>query len=178
MHHAADSQSLWDQGLAAAQQGLPPRPLTWPGGRVPSTSRAERFWLLIPVLGWIAFAVARRIRNKRMMNALDRQLLSRPFRPQVWGMDPRRRQLARLLCEVIAEELTWPAPYFVPADPLDVLFGRPCNGAEVVGLFDGIQERFHFDIRKADSVHTLGDLVDRCLAAADAKASPPSSPSP
>lgn len=166
MHHRAHPMSLWDQGVAAAQQGPPPRPLAWPNGCAPSASRSHRWWLAVPVLGWIAFAVARRSRNNRTMTELDRQLMARPFAPQYWGSDVRRRQLARLLCEVVAEELAWPAPYFVPADPLEVIFGRPCNGAEVVALFDGIEERFHFDIRKADSVVTLGELVDRCLAAA------------
>jgi len=161
------SRSLWDRGIAgfAGQMGVPPRPLVWPGGRRPALTVSERLWLLVPVLGWIAAVVARRRRRRREMLSLDQQIVSRPFRPQFWGSDPRRQQLARLVCETVADELGWPAPYFLPNDPLEIVFGRPCNGAEVVAVFDGLQQRFGYDVRTDKAIHTLGELVDRCLEA-------------
>ena len=161
------SGSRWDTGKGETGQiGVAPRPLAWPGGGPPRLTRSQRLWLLFPVVGWIAAAVARGSRRRRDLRRLDQQVLARPFRPQFWGSDRRRQQLARLVCETIADELGWPAPHFIPTDPLEIVFGRPCIGAEVVALFDGIKERFRYDVRTDKEIRTLGELVDRCLEAA------------
>jgi hypothetical protein len=90
--------------------------------------------------------------------------------PEVWGPDPKRRELAVAISEIVRDEIQWPNANFVPDDPFSlVLFnvywdGCTCDGMEIETIAMRMEDLIGHEI---DDDHwnalygmTFGEAVD------------------
>lgn len=92
-----------------------------------------------------------------------------PIPPELWGADPRRRDVARRVSAIIKDAIAWSADYFVPEDPVDILlWGGWYDMAEIDAVMR-IEGKFCVDFPKHEIETifegncTLGQLVNYIL---------------
>lgn len=96
---------------------------------------------------------------------IARQLRNRPRPPDsIWGDDPERIHLARLVCRLAHENLWWPNDHFIPEDPARVAFFEHEDGldltAMVIDLEQALGTRFSDQEVLSWLDMTLGDVID------------------
>jgi hypothetical protein len=132
-------------------------------------TRAEKFWMRIPILGWAIADSLWRERAWPIVEQVEKQLTSRPQpEPAIWGNDPRRAQIGLFLSRIAKEEMGWPNDHFVPADPVEVVFWAHEDGLDFKMVLIRIEEELDVKIRDAEVIgwsgKTLADVVDDLLA--------------
>lgn len=99
---------------------------------------------------------------------LKRQLLTRSHPdPMVWGEDPKRSEIASVVCKRIQEEYSWPNDHFLPNDPCDIVFLTPWDDLESVELAMQLEEDLGIHLEDAEVASwggTLSNVVDMLFA--------------
>lgn len=148
-----------------------------------STTRAERFWALVPLLGW---AIAGSLWDKRtrpIVVSIESQLNERQ-EPEsaVWGEDTSRREVALIVCRVVWKQLGWPNDHFIPEDPAAVVFWAHKDGLDVESAVMHLEDELGVRIGDAEVENwfhlSLDEVIQflwaRRQAVVEAKAKDPS----
>jgi len=147
-----------------------------------STTRAERIWALIPLLGW---AIAGSLWDKRtrpIVVSIETQLKDREGpESSVWGEETTRREVALIVCRVVWKELGWPNDHFIPEDPAAVVFWAHKDGLDVESAVMQLEDELGIRIGEAEVENwfhlSLDDVVQflwaRRQAVIEAKAKDP-----
>ena len=116
-----------------------------------ATTRAERIWALIPLLGW---AIAGSLWDKRthpIVVSIESQLKERQGpESRVWGEDASRREVALIVCRVASKELGWPNDHFIPEDPAAVVFWAHKDGLDVESAVMHLEDELGIRIGDAE----------------------------
>lgn len=84
---------------------------------------AYRICLWIPILGWILVSVFEKLRTRPIRNYIEGQLVARSLIPiEVWGNNYETQRFAEWVIDWIKQELRYPNKYFIPNDPMQVIF--------------------------------------------------------
>ena len=130
-----------------------------------SVTKAERFWGHIPILGWALSNTMWGERTWPIVEKIERQLKSRS-EPEsgLWGESAAKIALARYVCKVAAEEMGWPNDYFIPDDPVGVVFWAHEDGLDVESAVMEIEEHLGITLDDAEVEtwfnQTLGEVVE------------------
>ena len=100
---------------------------------------------------------------------LMREISARPSIPiEVWGPDPKRREMASMVSSLIANGFGWSKDRFLPQDQIKALLLLPVSdGFDAIEVIMQIEEELFGELEIPMDVlpGTLADLVDMCLAA-------------
>ena len=122
----------------------------------------------------VMFTRANRNLRKPVVVNVRKQLLSRPECRHLWANDPRRLELATVLCDALARAKKWPNARFIPEDPIEIAFFEISGidgdlevqevGAELTKK-TGAKIDWHvlYDIAQNRTL-TLADLLEAALA--------------
>ena len=102
----------------------------------------------------------------RRLNELQRNcLLVQPFL-RICGDRQNVPIFAELVAKVLADEIGWLNPHFIPDDPLEILFFCPRgDGGESLAIFLKIEKKLGHDVgREWNHAQTFGEFIDRLLA--------------
>lgn len=79
-----------------------------------------------------------------MILSIERQLLARPDPSDLWGRDPRRRELSLAVRTLIKEEFGWPNDHFIPDDPFGIACWAHRDSLDCVFAAQCIEKQFGF----------------------------------
>ncbi|HZN66517.1 MAG TPA: hypothetical protein VFB66_14605 [Tepidisphaeraceae bacterium] len=121
-------------------------------------------WMLVGLAGMFGLVAFHRRNGRDAVEQLAEQLSQRPsFPADAWGSD-HRAAFAAAVGRIIADELAWPNPHFLPDDPLEIVFYCPAgDGGEGLVILDNFEKMFGRDC-DFPAVNTFGEFIDRNLA--------------
>ncbi len=129
-----------------------------------SATKAERFWMYVPILGWAFAQFLWNERTRPIVKNIKHQLQSRAKpEPLVWGENAERVSLAQYVCAVAKKEMGWPNDYFIPNDPAGIVFWAHDDGLDVEAAVTDIEKhlgiKLNNDEVEAWFSQTLGEVV-------------------
>ncbi len=131
-------------------------------------SKTERRLMWLPFIGWAFAAALVQARFRPMVRSIEQQLRERPDTSELWGSEPRRRELSSAVRTLIEEEFGWPNDHFIPDDPFGIACWGHEDGLDAVSAVTRIKKEFGF--HQPDSewerlwFHgTLGEFVDHII---------------
>jgi hypothetical protein len=129
-------------------------------------------FIAVLVCGGVFTLSTRAVRRPVVVHVRE-QLLARPECLHLWGSDPRRIELAGVLCRALARAKYWPNDHFIPDDPMELAFFEISGvdaHAEVVEVGMELTKKTgnKIDWNKLGSIAklrplTLGHLLDGSL---------------
>jgi hypothetical protein len=133
----------------------------------PPTDRWKKFFIGVRWLGpdLSFFRELKRTQAKRRTDCMS-----------AWGTGIRK-ELAETMSEVLAQQLGWKSPYFIPEDEVVVVFHGPCfDFTDPESAFEAVlellQSRFGItrpeEFWRAQDQCTMGALVDSLVGPSDA----------
>ena len=167
------------------QHPLPPQlaPLYWPDGNRPPEPWGVYVLFYVLIIGsfvagfvyhqlWIVLTVGamwgiitfHHRSGGATVQHLASQLKKRSSFPiAAWGLD-ERAAFAETVGRIVAEEIPWPNPHFLPQDPLNIVFFCPSgDGAEGVAISYNFENIFGRPCEFPE-VQTFGEFIDHNLA--------------
>ena len=142
---------------------IPEQPLRYPPG-FPPTGRWDRFFMGVRWLG-PDLSFLKELRTRQSQRTVHTQVF--------WG-GGERSAMAATVGEAFARYCDWPTPYFLPGDSVQVVANGPAFGwihhaddHDAIGAIEeAIGTRMGDAFWREIGASTMGDLVDRLLAAA------------
>lgn len=164
------------------------RPLRWPGGKKPpewfavywafyaavvggfvaAVWRSNAAWMGIAMPAVVGVVVFHHRKNRTTVERLGEQLADRrSFPADAWGAGGRAA-FAEAAGRIVADEIGWPNPHFLPDDPLEVVLYCPAgDGGEGLAIGDELEKAFGRRCTFGGS-RTFGEFVDGNLAPGEA----------
>lgn len=124
------------------------------------------WWCAVVVPAWLSLVTLHGREGRPTVGALCEQLRRREaFPAEAWG-DASRVELAEFAGQLIAREVGWPNGYFVPDDPIEIVFYAPAgDGAEFIIVLHELEKRSKRRVHGLRG-RTVGEFVDQFLEGA------------
>ena len=138
-------------------------PLTVLGGAM-AVWRGSYALLPGALIVWATLTFLYHRRMRPIHSAITQQLELRPSFPSEAWQTPQTADLANRVARIIANEIGWPNGYFLPDDPLEILFFAPFgDGGEGLAIFTEIESNIGCTVRITPSLKhdqaTFADLI-------------------
>ncbi len=125
--------------------------------------RGSYAFLPAALIVWATLTFLYRRRMPPIHSAITQQLELRPSFPLEAWQTPRTADLANRVARIIANEIGWPNGYFLPDDPLEIVFFAPFgDGGEGLAIFAEIEKTtgvVRIAPQLKDDHGTFGDLI-------------------
>jgi hypothetical protein len=135
-------------------------------GAVPTPGYGERICRYVPIVGWIAASALEQRRFGPTTRSLYGQIQQRSETSvSVWGDVRQRRIIGVAVSKSIARHFGWPNHFFIPDDPIALLFWDDDGASssvlrEAASLIGADKDSFDRAFSTAVCSMSLGEFVD------------------